>query len=341
MSVTRRVNCPRTSKASNPLQRHLATGVVSVMPPPPPFISGMRSPRRTSSASPSRKKAASRQCDDSSSAPHSNLAARARAALTPAGLELSAESPSPTAHAITDVALRKSEVLLAKMVALGLADHDEVGSAEDEHEDAVSTIAAMSESACSSPRSFPILPSTTSKTTDTVEVPAALLDLFVETWARHRNVQLDAEGVDRCRPYHDHVAEPKSKRITSQASSTTIDGLSSADDASCWSSAGCSVSVPSLAPASCSSSVASPRMSPRKTLGERQILGERHSLLESGPQDRRASCASLIQSPILGHRQILRQAAPAIAVESRAGCRPVSCTVQQTVTITHTVHFNY
>jgi len=32
---------------------------------------------------------------------------------------------------------------------------------------------------------------------------------------------------------------------------------------------------------------------------------------------------------------------PKMTVESRAGCRPVSCTVQQTVTITNTIHFNF
>lgn len=248
------------------------------------------------------------------------------------GSRLSLATTTLTPHALTDTALRKSEVLLAQLSALGLnTDKNGFYLEEVEHEEAADEgIYQMPKSDCSSPKSWAAL---TPKATDTVEVPVVLLDMFVETWSKYRKLHLssgsqakEADGAESCET---HLSEPEpevsSAKASDDASSTrTSQASDAAEDLA-------SLPSPQMSASSCPSGA----LSPLSGLGS--------------PSPPRILCAS---SPIHskqmrdGNAMQFRRSCPLVQANLQGGrshvaCRPVSCTVQQTVTITNTVHFHH
>jgi len=188
-------------------------------------------------------------------------------------------TPTLTPHTLTDNALRKSELLIAELTALGFSDEDEASSAENNAE-SQNANAGSTDALCMNLSTQPLASSETPvlpggrKRAETVEVPVVLLDLFSETFTKHHKLQ-SAHAVEAmCRPekraprrrtsfgrdlwkkqeagYQDLSKIFLSDLVTSDA---TLPGcsmsVSSTMDDSC-SAAGFSMSVPSTMDDSCS-----------------------------------------------------------------------------------------
>jgi len=294
-------------------------------------------------------------------------------------------------------ALRKSELLLAELSALGLSDEDNSGITENEPGSVFSTCEdfAPLKSACSSPARSPTRASLLPRKSDTVEVPVALLDMFVDTWSKYRNLDLEStpkgeafDGDTSC-----GTQEPEPEMISSKASSadpSAVDECGSsthtftfcASTASpetaespasprlsslCWPHSQPSpatatrIGSPAVNAPGASSpffpsgklsspivgvKVMPPRVMSRGGTSPRNswTSGQRaQTHLQTSPGHRSPAFGGPVvvpcghMSPAYGGSLMV----PKMTVESRAGCRPVSCTVQQTVTITNTVHFNF
>lgn len=181
---------------------------------------------------------------------------------------------------------------------------------------------------------------------DTVEVPVALLDMFMDTWRKYRKLDSlstseakDADEIESCETQTSEP-EPKKDMLSSGASSA---GSTTADDM-------CSTqgSVTSPSASSFSEMPTSPCWSPRcaravSPWGPRRTMPPRigrapspqriQQIQKEHPIQRRMSCPFV-------HANLPATSPMVVSMDVPAGCRAVSCTVQQTVTITNTLIFN-
>jgi len=235
------------------------------------------------------------------------------------------KTPTLTPHALTDIALRKSELLLAQLSALGLSD-DELGCKYNANEDKDS----LSRSFCL--QSAPSLGSSIS------EVPVVLLDLCSETLSNAKTI----EQWEFPEPH----SEPESEELSTTASSSIIDGLEpESEDLSTMeglSSSDGSSALTSCLPSPCRDEEVTPdkvkSAQGRRVQRASSVTVTAHRLhgLEL-PQQKVVS----LGHPIL---QVCQK------VSARGACFPVQvtvetpmgrgCTVQHTVTITSTVKFH-
>lgn len=219
----------------------------------------------------------------------------------------------------------------------------------------------------------------------------ALLDMFVETWSKYRN--LDLESTPKAVAFDADTScgtqEPEPEMLSSKDSSADLSAVCSTDTFTFCSSAASPEASESLA-APQLSSLCWPHSQPSPTTATRigspgvnthgasspiypagkassptigfKVMPPR--VMSHGPTSPRNSWTSgqRVQTHLQasqGHRSPAHGGSmvvpcghmspayggsvmvPKMTVDSRAGCRPVSCTVQQTVTITNTVHFNF
>jgi len=245
--------------------------------------------------------------------------------------DTNSKTPTLTPHALTDIALRKSELLLAQLSALGLSD-DEFGCKCDANEDQDS----LSRSFC--------LQSAPSSASSISEVPVVLLDLFSETLS-------NAKTIDQWEFPEPH-SEPESEELSTTASSSMIDGLEPESEepsiaASLSTMDGLSSSDGSSAATSC---LPSPCRDVEVTLDKDRCI-QGHSVQPKSSvrvTEHRPNGVALPQQKAVSLGRPILQICQ--KVSARGTCFPVQvtvetpmgrgCTVQHTVTITSTVKFH-
>jgi hypothetical protein len=141
-------------------------------------------------------------------------------------LDDTAKTPTLTPHTLTETALRKSEDLLSQLAALGLSLDEEVG--EEAGSSSISTDGQLplhnEYDEESEAHESPVRRSMGSGPTDTVEVPVALLNMFVETWTKYQNLHAEALNAK--------LQNDGNVRATSSSKASTVLSTTLADDAS-------------------------------------------------------------------------------------------------------------
>lgn len=251
--------------------------------------------------------------------------------------ETSGQTPQATPHTMTETALKKSEDLLAKLMALGLTgdedcsldgDNKSAGTLESDRDDAPGIPTPCSSSACLQ----------TPKQRDTVEVPVALLDMLVENWSRCQE------------DMHSAPSKVSLSKAPSLASSTTLDDLASDQDSlssisplqspvlpSAESMSECSHPMESTPAPPCTMNVV---LSPTRQVHS-PVVHKR--MFDSNGFNRRPTHVQKFNPQLQwSHKPAFRDAiAPTASAEAHMGRRPVACTIQQTVEVTNTVTFHY
>jgi len=264
------------------------------------------------------------------------------------------ESPSTSLTRQTDTALRKSELLLAQLSAMGLFDDcasdvdsdvrhngDESGEEEsgndvvDCEEGATNEIstddAQLSEGAdgfFAGPVNDEVKILTA---TDTVEVPVALFEMYVESHKKYNDLLMSLPVTKA----HSMVASPSSETLCPDPASEAVDLDSSCDYSDAASSVG-PASWISSATSSMGSSMFSPQMSHRSLLME-SGMATPHSPCGFSP---RSTLQSQIP-PSLGQHRFNGNGRKALHVRHPVGRQPKSCSIEQTVTVTNTIRFQY
>jgi hypothetical protein len=280
---------------------------------------------------------------------------------TPSG-KFSCPDATPTAAApVVDNMLRKSELLLAELTALGLADQtptaaalgdsakddfcfacdteeeDEHSTADDEFSSELPQLAVNAESAL----------------TKTIEVPVALLDMFNETLLGYRQLQALQKGQlgDGTESLATQEPESESGVLSSTGSSVVMEEFfvedASSPQAAVAPSApmqsaqsGVTTAVRAMSPPR--AMLLSPAIASRPPASSRKSIGSSSCPLQwylqvspPPPVQRTAMPSQAAMTP-------RRASVPRVAVNTPLSrCRPVSCTVEQTVTITNTVRVKY
>jgi hypothetical protein len=244
------------------------------------------------------------------------------------------KEPAMSSDALTDKALRKSEELLAEMVALGLSDEDDPHRAAFESKLSVDT---TDDSICPSPTSQPSHVALKGNL-DTVEMPVVLVDKLVDMWQKYRNLRAvsceapAAQESDMWKQPHCHLdAEVAS------ALSATMDDTGSV--AGSHISTAASLSSGNLSPRDVlRSKGGAPKaaMCAEATKSTSQLIRVARATAFAQPQSPRH-----VQSPRQVHPCSPRQAiAPPKSVVTSGSVRaPLACAlVQQTINITNTYH---
>lgn len=255
------------------------------------------------------------------------------------------KTPTMTPHTLADIALQKSEVLLAELAALGLTSEDDneaqvaYGNREPEPEDEHSN--GKEDAFCldTTPTSSLVLARQGRKHTDTVEVPVVLLDLLSETLSK----------------YHSLVTSPQNKTkpesqipiAKTHLADTASSGTSTTDDSTIW------TGIRSLEGSFTSPTASSFSESGSKSLplpGTSTFKAYGHAQ-PSSPSMRGQICntagrfgghPSAAPANIQLHQpqvQVHAPVAASVRLEIPHGFR--SCTIQQTFTVTSTVHLSF
>jgi len=268
------------------------------------------------------------------------------------------ESPSTSLTRQTDTALRKSELLLAQLSAMGL--FDDCDSDVDENRNDVSMISRNGDESVEEESGNDVVDSEEEASneistahltegadgffagpvndevkiltaTDTVEVPVALFEMYVESHKKYNDLLMSLPGTKA----HSMVASPSSETLCPDPASEAVDLDSSCDSWDAASSVG-PASWISSATSSMGSSMFSPQMSHRSLLLE-SGMATPHSPCGFSP---RSSLQSHIP-PSLGQHRFNCNGRKALHVRHPVGRQPKSCTIEQTVTITNTLHYQY
>lgn len=247
------------------------------------------------------------------------------------------KTPTMTPHTLTDIALKKSEHLLAELAALGLTleEDDKAavthGETEPEPEDDQSSGNEHDFCLDATPTSSLVVANRGQKRADTVEVPVVLLDLFSETLSKYH--ALVASPQNNAKPEAEiPIAKTRLADTVSPSASTTDDSLSGLG---AYSLAG-SITTPRESSSNLGSrSMPLPSTSTFKAHGYPQPCSPRmHRHAWVNP--------SIAQANIQLHQpqvQMQGSIAAPVKVEIPYGCR--SCTIQQTFTVTSTVHVTF
>lgn len=308
-------------------------------------------------------------------------------AVEPLPEDMSSRTPTLTPHALTDVVLRKSELLLAELAALGLSDElqDDAGTKECERSNKrmrslTSEDAFCLKATCSTPTSDAALRCSEHKLSETVEVPVVLLNLFSETLSKYRSmVQCSPSSKTNGIAEHEFAELGAADGLGSTCSSTMYEdgtagsttpntSLSSPRVLTSPSAASCAESTVTLPPAVAKRAAppavnrAAPNPS-RKTLpatvpkwaqdankntgtqsSHFQVYQQLSPRLQSGSlqvphgtSHVKVEVGGSLQVPHGGSLQ-MPHATSHVKVEAPLGCR--SCTIQQTVTVTSSIHFH-
>lgn len=250
----------------------------------------------------------------------------------------SSKTPTLTPHTLTDNALRKSELLLAELTALGLSDEDELENKHVHSSGEDKFCLKCGESSLSADSIF--LPIHYGhKFADTVEVPVVLLDLFSETLAKCHSSQ----SLTQCSSeFETQTPEPEPEAKTS-----SVEDLNNADG--------------TITPSTCLSSPprsTSPHVSPRVSVRQVDTLGPPRSVRRAASpkisvQRQHSGIASQFQKASQVAKasvQVCQQVSTVspqiqsvpvqitLPVQTPRGCK--SYTIQHTVTVTSTITFN-
>jgi len=232
-----------------------------------------------------------------------------------------------TPHALTNAALERSELLLAQLSALGLdEDGDETIYSMPDSESG-----AAGSSTCSSPASRSPTPRV-----DTVELPVAVVDMLMEAWAKHRQQEvLDSQVLDKEQevPEKATARESPGEPEPEDCSTNAPSEAEHCDSSSCYEGG-------SLLSGHCtpqSTSFGSFAKAPRR-MPFRQTRGLSPAPLNLNTPRALPTVRCMQRSPMSGLPSPMHQG---FLLPSPLGrCSPVTCTVQQTITITNTVRFH-
>jgi len=267
------------------------------------------------------------------------------------------ESPRISLTSQTDTALRKSELLLAQLSAMGLFDSDVDENRNDwsmishnddelgENESGIDV--ADSEETVSNDISkddTPLCPEAEDVSagpvndevkiltaTDTVEVPVALFEMYLESHKKYNDLLMSLPT----KKAHCMVASPSSDTLCPEPFHESLDLDSSCDSSDAASSVG-PASWISSASSSMGSSMFSPQVSHRSLLMEGGVATP-HSPCGFSPR----SSFQPQMPPSLGHHRFTGNGHKAMHIRHPVGRVPKSCSIEQTVTITNTLHYQY
>jgi hypothetical protein len=243
-------------------------------------------------------------------------------------IEVEIKTPMDTPHALTNTALERSEQLLAQLAALGLDEDNLADNIAAALETKSCALSSRATSRATSVRSTPTSRSLMTKF-DTVELPVAVLDLLMEAWSKSQH----DNSLDQITMPDSPGVEPEPEQCNTPDSSMPSPSSTAKD----------------------SPSLSSPlQVSPRMTLQEssRPTLGFLRSAAKTEEwtclpgrlpsarhlQSSSTRAASPVVPSIVRHSVV----APSITLGSCGGYRsPITCTAQQTITITNTVQFHW
>lgn len=263
--------------------------------------------------------------------------------LLPQPEDMSSKTPTMTSLALTETALRKSELLLAEFATLDLSDT----GVKDKCEDLES---AMTEESC--PNSLCLSPrveSVSSDLPDTIEVPVALLESFAETCSHFCNQQslsaCEANVCDRSESGEAHAADPKARsgsesEVSSTRASSCMDDVGSAEGSVGHASPPTSLQRPLLR------CLSPPRESVQPPTITKRWLSPcaRRAVSPTISQQRWNANAMLGRAlpPVHVNPRMCRQASPRTSFPTllpKVGSCKIE--VQQTITVTNTVHVSF
>jgi hypothetical protein len=261
------------------------------------------------------------------------------------------KTPTMTPHTLTDIALKKSELLLAELAGLGLTsegdDKAEVARGEREPEPEDGQSSGKDDAFCldTTPTSSSALARCGQKHIDTVEVPVVLLDLLSEITSEYQSLVTAPQN--KAKPESDlSSAKIKLADTVSSGASTTDDSTGG----SCVCSLGGSLTAPAASRSSCSRSGPG-SVSRSLPLHGTSTFKSYGYVQPPSPSMRGQSLNSTGRfgvNPSIAHTNIqlyqpqVQMQAPVAApvrLEIPHGCR--SCSIQQTFTVTSTVHLSF
>jgi hypothetical protein len=264
-----------------------------------------------------------------------------------AARETSSKTPTMTPCTLTDIALKKSENLLAELAALGLASEDEGeagvarGEREPEPEDEHSNGKEYDFCLDNTPTSSLVVARRGPKHTDTVEVPVVLLDLFSETLSKYHALVTSPQNKAKRESEVPIAKISLADTISSDASTTDASTTDDIVVGTGTSSHTGSLITPTASPFSRSGSLSMPLpgTSSFKAYGYAQPSSPNMHGQIFNSAGIFGSIPSIAQASMqLSQPQVQMQApvAAPVRLEIPHGCR--SCTIQQTFTVTSTVH---
>lgn len=237
------------------------------------------------------------------------------------------KTPTLTPHTLTDIALKKSELLLAEMTAMGLLDEEDVGKKHVEAADNAADDAFCLDLACQTPTGDSTARQSELKLGETVEVPVVLLNLFSETLTKFSNsLKLGSLSSPTKKDAEVNESEPEAEDLSSPSSTTAYE-----DSTHCSTTPNTSLFSPREPASPCSSTAKfaePPRMKSAAPPG-RKSLPAAQSTLQFHQQ---------LSPRIQGGSMRIPNVTSRVRLEAPLGCK--SCTLQQTVTVTNTVHFH-